>query len=139
MELLDYLVELLGCAYLSDLHYRSFPAQQARAVLDIPDGRFPLEQYAVFWERLRCPRTSPPPSRRWPRRWPRTERKDSRKETGKPASFFYFWFCSSHFLSCSAMAEVPFSTCWPARYRCTSRLPAAPVSRRFLKSESFSR
>ena len=46
MELLDYLVELLGCAYLSDLHYRSFPAQQARAVLDIPDGRFPLEQYA---------------------------------------------------------------------------------------------
>ena len=39
-------MELLGCAYLSDLHYRSFPAQQARAVLDIPDGRFPLEQYA---------------------------------------------------------------------------------------------
>ena len=46
MELLDYLVLLVGWAYMSDLIYRSFPPHLGGAVLDIPDGRFPLEQYA---------------------------------------------------------------------------------------------
>ena len=61
--------------------------------------------------------------------------------TVSPLFSLLYWFCSSHFFSCSAMAELPFSSfcacCW--RYRRTSPLPADFSERRFLKSLSFSR
>ena len=61
--------------------------------------------------------------------------------TRSPLFSLVYWFCSSHFFSCSAMAEFPLSSCWACcwRYRRTSPLPADFSERRFLKSLSFSR
>ena len=45
MAFLDYLAEITGCQYLSDLHYTGISSQQADSIRKLPDDRFPEKDY----------------------------------------------------------------------------------------------